>query len=50
MRILYILWFTAMLPAPKPMAHWLASIFSIPEKRGSLNRFLGALHVVKEKQ
>lgn len=50
MRILYILWFTAMLPAPKPMAYWLASIFSIPEKRGSLNRFLGALHVVKEKQ
>jgi glycosyltransferase involved in cell wall biosynthesis len=48
MRMLYILWFTAMLPAPKPMAYWLASIFSIPEKRGSLNRFLGALHVVKE--
>jgi glycosyltransferase involved in cell wall biosynthesis len=48
MRILYILWFTAMLPAPKPIAFWLASIFSFPEKRGSLNRFLGALHVVKE--
>lgn len=50
MRVLYILWFTAMLPAPRRMAHWLASIFSIPEKRGSLNRFLGALHVVKQKQ
>lgn len=50
MRMLYMLWFTAMLPAPKPVAYWLASIFSIPEKRGSLNRFLGALHVVKEKQ
>jgi glycosyltransferase involved in cell wall biosynthesis len=48
MRMLYIFWFTAMLPAPKPVAYWLASIFSIPEKRGSLNRFLGALHVVKE--
>jgi glycosyltransferase involved in cell wall biosynthesis len=48
MRVLYILWFAAMIPAPKPMAYWLASIFSIPEKRGSLNRFLGALHVVKE--
>lgn len=50
MRMLYVLWFAAMLPAPKPMAHWLASIFSIPEKRGYLNRFLGALHVVKKKQ
>jgi len=48
MRVLYILWFTMMLPSPKPVVHWLASIFSIPEKRGSLNRFLGALHVVKE--
>jgi glycosyltransferase involved in cell wall biosynthesis len=48
MRMLYILWFIAMLPAPKRMAYWLASIFSIPEKRGSLNRFLGALHVTKE--
>ena len=34
MRVLYILWFTAMLPAPRPVAYWLASIFSIPEKRG----------------
>ena len=50
MRMLYIFWFAAMLPAPKPVACWLASIFSIPEKRGPLNRFLGALHVVKEKQ
>jgi glycosyltransferase involved in cell wall biosynthesis len=44
MKILYILWFTAMLPAPKPVAHWLAGIFSFPEKRQFLNRFLGALH------
>jgi hypothetical protein len=50
MRMLYILWFTAMVPAPKPIARWLATIFSIPEKRGSLNRILGAMHVVKEKQ
>jgi hypothetical protein len=50
MRLLFILWFTAMLPAPKPIAYWLAGLFSIPEKRGFLNRFLGALHVVKEKQ
>lgn len=50
MRMLYILWFTAMLPAPKPIAYWLATIFSNSNKRGSLNRFLGALHVVKEKE
>ena len=50
MRMLYILWFAAMLPAPKPIAYWLASIFSNPNKRGSINRFLGALHVVKKKE
>lgn len=48
MRMLYILWFTAMLPASRPVAYWLASIFSFPEKRGSLNRFLGTMHVVKK--
>lgn len=50
MRILYVLWFMGMALAPKPIAHWLASVFSIPNKRGVLNRFLGALHVVKEKE
>jgi glycosyltransferase involved in cell wall biosynthesis len=49
MKILYILWFSAMLPAPKPIAYWLASVFSFPEKRQSLNRILGAFHhVLKE--
>ena len=49
MKSLYILWFLAMLPAPKPVAYWLASIFSFPEKRQSLNKFLGALHNVGAK-
>ena len=44
MKILYILWFTLMLPAPKPVAYWLASVFSFPEKRQLLNWFLGTLH------
>ena len=49
MKILYISWFTVMLPAPKPIAYWLAGVFSIPEKRQLLNRFLGAFHhVLKE--
>ena len=49
MKILYILWFTVMLPAPKPVAYWLASVFSFPERRQILNRYLGAFHhVLKE--
>jgi glycosyltransferase involved in cell wall biosynthesis len=49
MKSLYIFWFTVMLLAPKPVAYWLASVFSFPDKRQFLNRFLGALHhVVKE--
>ena len=49
MRILYIFWFTVMLPAPKPVAYWLASVFSFPERRQILNRYLGAFHhVLKE--
>lgn len=49
MRALYSFWFMLMLPAPKPVAYWLASIFSFPAKRQLLNRFLGALHhVVRE--
>jgi glycosyltransferase involved in cell wall biosynthesis len=50
MKLLYILWFTVMLPAPKPVAYWLASVFSFPERRQILNRYLGAFHhVLKEK-
>ena len=43
MRLLYLLWFGAMLPAPEPLARALAGIFFHPETRGKLNRFLGAL-------
>ncbi len=48
MRILYIFWFTVMLPAPKPIAYWLSSVFSFPEKRQLFNRFLGAMHHVSK--
>jgi len=48
MRILYIFWFTVMLPAPKPIAYWLSSVFSFPEKRQIFNRFLGAMHHVSK--
>ena len=49
MKSLYIFWFTAMLLAPKPVAYWLASVFSFPDKRQFFNKFLGALHhVVRE--
>jgi glycosyltransferase involved in cell wall biosynthesis len=50
MKILYIFWFTVMLPAPKPIAYWLASVFSFPEKRQIFNRFLGAFHHVPKEE
>lgn len=46
MKFLYILWFIVMLPAPRPVAYWLASVFSFPQKRQLLNGLLGALHHV----
>lgn len=44
MKILYTLWFMAMLPAPKPMARWLAGVFSFPERRQPVNRLLRIFH------
>lgn len=43
MRLLYLLWFAAMLPAPKPLARVLAGKFFHPETREMVNRFLDAL-------
>jgi len=43
MRLLYLLWFAAMLPAPKRLARALAGNFFHPETREKLNRVLGAL-------
>jgi hypothetical protein len=50
MKILYVLWFTVMLPAPKPVAYWLANVFSFPEKRQILNGLLGAFHHVRKEE
>jgi glycosyltransferase involved in cell wall biosynthesis len=50
MKIMYTFWFILMLPAPKPIAYWLASVFSLPEKRQILNRFLGAFHYVLKEE
>lgn len=43
MRLLYVFWFAAMLPAPRPLARWLAEMFAFPQKRRQLNRLLGKL-------
>jgi hypothetical protein len=45
MKFLFGGWFTAMALAPKPLAHWLAEVFSFPAKRGLINRMLAAFHV-----
>lgn len=44
MRILYLLWFLAMVLAPKPCVRWLAQVFSFPEKREQINKLLKLLH------
>jgi hypothetical protein len=37
-KIMFLLWFAAAIPAPKPLARWLARIFFFPETRGTLSR------------
>ncbi|MEK7787099.1 MAG: hypothetical protein AAB658_16980, partial [Chloroflexota bacterium] len=44
MKILFGGWFMAMVLAPKPLAWWLAEVFSFPEKREPINRMLRAFH------
>ena len=43
-RLLYLLWFAAMLAAPRPLARSLAEKFFHPEKRSNWNRLLRAFH------
>jgi glycosyltransferase involved in cell wall biosynthesis len=45
MKAAFILWFTAMLLAPRQVAMWLADAFIFPEKRVRLNQLLGRMHV-----
>lgn len=44
MRLLFGLWFVAMILAPRPLARRLALWFLFPETRVGLNRLLGLLH------
>ena len=44
MKCFFVGWFVAMGLSPKPLARWLAEVFSFPERREPLNRLLGALH------
>lgn len=44
MKSLFLGWFIAMALAPKPLAHWLAEVFSFPEKRMQFNKLLRAWH------
>lgn len=49
MRIAFMLWFMAMTLAPRPLAHWLAVQFHLPDRRGGpllhwINRWLGSHH------
>lgn len=43
LRLLYLLWFVAMLLAPRPLARWLAERLFFPETRRRFNRLLGVV-------
>ncbi|MFN8473392.1 MAG: glycosyltransferase [Anaerolineae bacterium] len=43
MKLLYVLWFAALVLAPKPFDRWLAEQAMVPPSRGRLNRLLGRL-------
>jgi hypothetical protein len=44
MKIMFGVWFAALAVAPRALARSLAEIFLLPEKRPSINRWLGRLH------
>lgn len=44
MRVLLVLWFVAMVAAPRPIARRLAEKFLFPETREQINRLLATLH------
>lgn len=44
MRGMFMLWFALVAIMPKRVVRWLAVKFFFPETRGSINRWLGALH------
>ena len=43
MKLIFIAWFALMALAPRALAHRLATLFIFPERRRSLNSFLGRL-------
>jgi len=45
MKILYLLWFVAMLFSPRRLARWLAELFAFPSRRRKLNRLIAMLHL-----
>jgi hypothetical protein len=47
MKLAYVLWFVAIAPAPKPLAHWLAEKLFFPETRGRLNKLLAVIQAVQ---
>ncbi len=44
MQLMFVLWFLAMVMAPRSMARWLADRFLYPEKRTGLNQVLRRFH------
>ena len=43
LRVLYVVWFAAMVPAPRPVARRLAEWFLVPQTRGRFNTLLARL-------
>jgi GT2 family glycosyltransferase len=44
-KLLHLIWFAAVLVAPRPFALWLVERFFYPESRGRFNRVLGKLRL-----
>jgi hypothetical protein len=44
MKVMFLLWLTATLAAPRAVARWLGELFLLPERRQAINPLLGALH------
>jgi glycosyltransferase involved in cell wall biosynthesis len=44
LRLGFMLWFGAMVIAPKPLSKWLGRVFLFPQRRAGLNKLLASLH------
>ena len=44
MKAMFVVWLVCLAVAPRPIARWLAEVFSYPDRRKGINRWLARMH------